>query len=451
MSRLDSDAELYMSGFGNEFESEASGYKGALPQGQSCPQKCKYNLIAEQLSGTAFTAPRTCNRRSWLYRRRPSVCHSEIVPSSSYSKMLNFEQPRTVPGQMRWKPFSSIYIGINFVEGIHTLAYSDPSGCAASSVAIHLYFADKCMTTRERESDRGLAMCNTDGDFLIVPQIGKLCITTEFGLIYVEPNEICVIQQGMRFSVDPMDDSLARGYILEVKGNHFELPNLGPIGANGLANPRDFLTPRANYDCRRVDEPYEIHIKFQNKMFVTEQDHSPYDVCAWSGNYVPYKYSLDKFVAMNTVTRDHPDPSIFTVLTCPSIGKPGTALADFVIFPPRWECANDTFRPPYYHRNCMTEFMGLIKGHYQAKSAGAFMPGGGSLHQCMMPHGPDLECYKMATSQDTSVPKRVADDTMAFMFETSLSLKLSPWAVDQNVDKDYYKCWKGLADLNVRD
>lgn len=294
---------------------------------------------------------------------------------------------------------------------------------------------------------RQTSFYNADGDLLIVPQEGTLDIRTEFGRLLVEPNEIVVIQQGMKFSVDRVKGKMLRGYILEVKGNHFELPQLGPIGANGLANPRDFQVPKARVDPDDLlNKKHELVVKFQNKLFRTVQSRSPYDVAAWFGNYTPYKYNLSKFVTINSVSVDHPDPSIFTVLTCPSLGKPGTALADFVIFPPRWECAQDTFRPPYYHRNCMTEFMGLIKGQYQAKSR-AFAPGGASLHQPMMAHGPDEECFVAASKQDTSSPKRVADETMAFMFETSHTLQLTRWAREYNVDNDYYKCWQNLANL----
>lgn len=346
---------------------------------------------------------------------------------------------------MRWNPYNSDLLieankKVDFVDGLHTLAYTDSEGCAASSIGIHIYLANSDMIDK--------CFVNSDGDFLIVPQLGNLKIITEFGLMFVKPNEICVIQQGMKFSI-LSDDKQLRGYILEVKGNHFELPNLGPIGANCLANPRDFETPRAHIDNKsQLNRKYKIILKFQNELFEAEQPHSPYDVAAWFGNYVPYKYNLDKFVSVNSVSVDHPDPSIFTVLTCPSIGKLGTALADFVIFPPRWECASNTFRPPYYHRNCMTEFMGLIKGQYQAKS-GKFAPGGGSLHQSMLPHGPDEECFKMASTQDTSKPKRVADETMAFMFETSLTVKLTDWARNQNVDNDYHKCWESLANFSL--
>lgn len=371
---------------------------------------------------------------------RPSVCHRPFKPIEQ--TLVCFKGGKTNPNQVRWNPYdSSILKGqkVDFVEGIHTLGYTDSEGCHASSIAIHIYLANSDMVNK--------CFFNSDGDLLIVPQTGHLHITTEFGLMNVNPNEIAVIQQGMKFSVSS-PNSFMRGYILEVKGNHFELPYLGPIGANGLANPRDFETPKAFVDKDNLDKKHKIILKFQNEMFESEQDHSPYDVAAWFGNYTPYKYNLDRFVSVNSVSVDHPDPSIFTVLTCPSMGKPGTALADFVIFPPRWECASNTFRPPYYHRNCMTEFMGLIKGQYQAKS-GKFAPGGGSLHQSMMPHGPDKECFDIATSQDTSQPKRVADNTMAFMFETSLTVKLTDWARNHNLDENYHECWLSLSKLSL--
>lgn len=354
---------------------------------------------------------------------------------------MNFRTGSTDPNQRRWVPFESddIKAGleVDFIEGLHTLAFTDFEGCAYTSVAIHIYLANSSMANK--------CLTNTDGDFLIVPQVGTLRIMTEFGLLIVEPNEIAVIQQGMKFCV-ATEDELIRGYILEVRGNHFELPSLGPIGANGLANPRDFLIPTARVDTENLNSKHKIVLKFQNELFEAEKDHSPFDVAAWTGNYTPYKYCLERFVSVNSVSVDHPDPSIFTVLTCPSIGKPGTALADFVIFPPRWECAVNTFRPPYYHRNCMSEFMGLIKGKYQAKS-GKFAPGGGSLHPPMLAHGPDADCFRIATREDTSIPRRVADGTMAFMFETCMTLKLTDWALSRNVDGEYHKCWAGIPDL----
>jgi homogentisate 1,2-dioxygenase len=429
----------YMNGFGNEFESEDNDFRGAIPRNLINPQRCKFDLIAEQLSGSAFTAPRGSNKRSWLYRFRPSVCHEPFAKITGHH--LDYASGQIDPNQKRWRPFRCSSDG-DFVENLYLLAFSDQA--CPLAISIFIYMANKSMGQK--------CFVNSDGDLLIVPQNEPLTIQTEFGLMHVEPNEIAVVQQGMKFSVDLVmgsgsSDGVARGYVLEVRGNHFELPYLGPIGANGLANPRDFQVPVARVDRENASLGHEIVLKFQNELFSARQAGSPFDVAAWFGNYVPFKYNLSKFVAVNSVSVDHPDPSIFTVLTCPG-AKPGTALADFVIFPPRWECAQDTFRPPYYHRNCMTEFMGLIKGQYQAKSK-EFAPGGASLHQTMMPHGPDKQCFETASSQDTSKPKRVADDTMSFMFETSLTLKLTRWARDDNVDHDYYKCWQGIGKLAV--
>ncbi|KAF5296406.1 hypothetical protein FQR65_LT01393 [Abscondita terminalis] len=298
-------------------------------------------------------------------------------------------------------------------------------------VAIHVYACNVSMKDR--------AMYNADGDFLIVPQQGTLKITTEFGKLNVRPNEIVVIQQGMRFAVDVEEPS--RGYILEVYGRHFSIPDLGPIGANGLANPRHFLTPVAWYEDR--DVLYEIVGKYQGKLFICEQDHSPFDVVAWAGNYVPYKYDLNKFMVINSVLFDHCDPSIFTVLTCQSEIR-GTAIADFVIFPPRWSVQEHTFRPPYYHRNCMSEFMGLIYGQYEAKKEG-FVAGGATLHSMMTPHGPDVNCYNQAIKEDLK-PKKIAEGTQAFMFESCLGLSVTKWGAKtcQKLDSEYYKCWKNF-------
>jgi len=282
-------------------------------------------------------------------------------------------------------------------------------------------------------------MYNSDGDLLIVPQQGALSVTTEFGLLHVAPLEILVIPHGIRFSIGV--DGPSRGYVLEVYGVHFALPDLGPIGANGLASPHDFLSPVACYeDCE--GEEWTVINKYQGAFFQAKQDHSPFDVVAWKGNYVPFKYALVNFMTINSVSFDHCDPSIFTVLTAPS-ARPGTALADFVIFPPRWSVAEKTFRPPYYHRNCMSEFMGLITGAYEAK-AGGFQPGGASLHSMMTPHGPDQVCFERA-SKDELKPVRVADGTMAFMFESSMSMVVTDWANRENVDSEYYKDWQPLT------
>ncbi|XP_022649728.1 homogentisate 1,2-dioxygenase-like [Varroa jacobsoni] len=426
----------YKSGFGNEFCSEDPRCPGALPHAQNNPQKCPYGLYAEQLSGTSFTSPREINKRSWLYRIRPSVLHvpfERFLTTNNLSDAWRNQFPN--PNQIRWRPFpvpdGTRGQKVDFIDGLNTICGAgDP--LSRHGLAIHIYI---CCSPMDRR-----AFQNADGDFLIVPELGTLEITTEFGRMRVEPNEICVIQQGMRFSISVNGPS--RGYVLEVYDGHFVLPHLGPIGANGLANPRDFLTPVAWYeDLDGV--MYTLINKYQGKLFATTQSHSPFDVVAWHGNFVPYKYDLTKFVAVNSVSVDHCDPSIFTVLTCPST-KPGVAIADFVIFPPRWSVAERTFRPPYYHRNCMSEFMGLISGSYEAKEAG-FEPGGATLHSMMTPHGPDVNCFRQAT-EALLKPVRVAENSMAFMFESSLSMGLTRWAEEgcEQVDKDYFKCWQGL-------
>ncbi|XP_046405925.1 homogentisate 1,2-dioxygenase isoform X2 [Ischnura elegans] len=405
----------YQSGFANEFASEDPRCPNSLPEGQNNPQKCAYGLYAEQLSGTAFTAPRSENRRTWLYRIRPSVIHEPFEPVKAPYLTSNWDAIPPNPNQMRWKPFTltkeESQMEINFVEGLRTVCGAgDPK--SRHGIAIHFYLCNSSM--------KNCCMYNSDGDFLIVPQMGELIIKTEFGPMHVKPNEICVIQQGMKFSVSTVADE-SRGYILEVYDGHFILPNLGVIGANGLANPRDFLTPQACYEDidlgRDADGRgrYIVYNKFQGSLFIARQGHSPFDVVAWHGNYVPYKYDLSKFMVINAVQYDHADPSIFTVLTCPST-KPGVAIADFVIFPPRWSVQENTFRPPYYHRNCMSEFMGLIVGNYEAKEEG-FLPGGASLHSMMTPHGPDAQCFEDASNAKLG-PTRVADGTQAFMFDS---------------------------------
>jgi len=425
---------LYLSGFGNEFNSEDPRCPGSLPEGQNSPQKCPYNLYAEQLSGSAFTCPRTTNKRSWLYRIIPSVKHSMFKPyTQSYGNVISRWEEEPNPNQMRWKPFEiPEEIKVDFVDGLNTVCGAGDV-LSRNGVAVHIY---TCNSNMEKK-----AFYNSDGDFLLVPQQGVLKIKTEFGKMEVQPNEICVISQGMRFAIDVEGPS--RGYILEVYGVHFQLPDLGPIGANGLANPRDFLTPVAHYE--QLNDEFQIISKYQGKLFVAQQDHSPFDVVAWHGNYVPYKYDLDKFMVINAVKYDHADPSIFTVLTAQSV-RPGVAIADFVIFPPRWSVQEGTFRPPYYHRNCMSEFMGIIKGSYEAKVGSK--PGSATLHSIMTPHGPDASTFTAASNAELK-PEIIATGCQAFMFETSLSMSLTEWGNKscECVDDEYYKCWQGLKAL----
>ncbi|KAK4873701.1 hypothetical protein RN001_013061 [Aquatica leii] len=426
------DELKYLSGFNSEFKSEDPRCPGSLPPDQNSPQNCPYGLYTEHLSGTAFTAPRVDNKRTWLYRIRPSIGHDPFKPFLNSNITSNWDEQEPDPNQMRWKAFDlpSKNEKKDFVEGLNTVCGSgDPR--LKHGIAIHVYACNVSMKDR--------AFYNSDGDFLIVPQQGALKIITEFGKMIVQPNEICVIQQGMRFTIDVKEPS--RGYVLEVYGRHFTIPDLGPIGANGLANPRHFLTPVAWYEDR--DVRYEIVVKYQGKLFICEQDHSPFDVVSWAGNYVPYKYDLSKFMVINSVLFDHCDPSIFTVLTCQSEIK-GTAIADFVIFPPRWSVQEHTFRPPYYHRNCMSEFMGLIYGHYEAKKEG-FVAGGATLHSIMTPHGPDVNCYNQATKEDLK-PNKIAEGTQAFMFESCLGLAVTKWGAEtcHKLDAEYYKCWKNF-------
>eukprot|EP00873_Tetraselmis_striata_P029994 jgi/Tetstr1/450258/TSEL_037294.t2 len=421
----------YLSGFGNEFSTEA--LPNALPVGQNNPRVCPYNLYAEQISGSAFTAPRARNLRTWLYRVRPSVTHEPFHPMDFPMETIvsDFADAPVTPNQLRWRPPAIPEEPVDFVHGLFTVA---GSGSAASKTgfAIHMYTAKSDMVDS--------CFCNADGDLLIVPQLGALEIVTECGLMTVAPGEICVVQRGIRFSVG-LTDGPSRGYVLEVFCGNFQLPDLGPIGANGLANPRDFQTPAAWYEDRECR--FKVVHKLLGKLFTMSLDFSPFNVVAWHGNYAPYKYDLSRFCPMNAVSFDHPDPSIFTVLTVPGT-EPGTALADFVIFPPRWTVASNTFRPPYFHRNVMSEFMGLITGEYDGKKEG-FLPGGASLHTCMTPHGPDTGTFENAIKPESDTLSRL-DKTLAFMFEVDAIPRVTSAALaSPHIDRDYYKGWQGLT------
>ena len=425
---MTSDRHAYMTGFGNGFATEA--VPGTLPVGQNSPQRVAHGLYAEQLSGSAFTAPRAENRRSWLYRIRPAAMHGSFSPFAQARFHNAFGDGPVMPDQLRWNPLPLPSTPADFLEGLYTMG-GNGSPAAQQGVAIHLYAADRDMA--------GRWFYDADGELMLVPQLGRLRIATELGVLEIEPQQIAVIPRGVRFRVE-LPDGPSRGYVLENFGAPLRLPDLGPIGANGLANPRDFETPVAAYED--IEGDFELVAKFQGHLWRADIGHSPLDVVGWHGNHAPYRYDLRRFNTIGSISFDHPDPSIFTVLTAPS-DTPGTANVDFAIFPPRWLVAQHTFRPPWFHRNVASEFMGLVHGAYDAKAEG-FVPGGCSLHNCMSGHGPDAATFDKASAADLSKPDVVVD-TMAFMFETRAVIRPAAQALDAaHRQRDYQHCWAGL-------
>ena len=419
-----------MPGFGNDFETEA--LEGALPQGRNSPQKCAYGLYAEQLSGSPFTAPRATNERSWLYRIRPSVRHTGRFArlELAHWKTAPDGDPHDLPlGQYRWDPLPAPQATCDFINGIRTMT-------STGDARQHLGMAASLYAFSESMTDK--VLLNADAEMLIVPEQGTLDIFTEMGRMIVPSGYIAILPRGMMAKIRT-DATLARGYICENYGAKFTLPDRGPIGANCLANPRDFKTPVAAFEDD--DSLHQLVIKWCGGFHTTTLDHSPLDVVAWHGNYTPYCYDLATFSPVGAISFDHPDPSIFTVLTAPS-ETAGTANIDFVIFPERWLVAENTFRPPWYHRNIMSEFMGLITGQYDAKEEG-FVPGGASLHNMMLPHGPDLDAFGKASTANLKPVKLT--NTMAFMFETRFPQQVSKFAAETDQLQDsYVECWSGL-------
>ncbi len=423
------DQLAYQSGFGNEFASEAEA--GALPIGQNNPQKPPLGLYTEQLSGTAFTAPNTENRRTWFYRIRPSVRHAWRFREVERHHIRTAPNRETDPpiGQLRWNPPPFPDEETDFLTGLRTVCTNGDAHLQVG-MAAHLYLASESMGNRY--------LYDADGELLIVPQEGRLRVSTECGVLEVGPGEICLIPRALVFKVDLLDGR-ARGYVAENYGRYLEIPERGPIGANGLANPRDFLAPVAAY--ADVEEPGELFVKFDGRLFSVELDYSPLDVVGWHGNHVPYKYDLRNFNVMGSISFDHPDPSIFTVLTAAS-DRSGTANLDFVLFTDRWLVGEHTFRPPWYHKNIMSEFMGILYGTYDAKEEG-FEPGGMSLHNMYFPHGPDHDAWMKATTSDLA-PEKLAD-TMAFMFETRYPLIPTDYASSiPALQDDYPSVWHAL-------
>lgn len=419
----------YQAGFGNHFSTEAE--TGALPRNQNSPQQCPMGLYAEQLSGTAFTCPRLVNHKSWLYRLRPSVNHSHDYRPY---QQVNWVSPDhntciTPPTQFRWQPMPIPSEPTDFIDGLYTMvtngSCANHQGGSVSHYAINTDMTDRFFY-------------NADADMLFVPQIGALLLKTELGHLKVEPNQIAIVPRGIRFQVALLDKS-ARGYVCETFGMPFQLPDRGPIGANGLAEEHHFEYPIAAYEQR--DGAFVQIVKFMGRLWQCPMQHSPLDIVAWRGNYAPYRFDLKHFNPVWSVGWDHSDPSIFTVLTSPS-ARLGTANIDFVIFPARWMVVEHTFRPPYYHRNIMSEYMGMIRGEYDAKPNG-FIPGGASLHNCMSAHGPDSDSFNKASNEDLQPYKY--DDTLALMFESSLFWQTTEYALNTDLlEPDYLHCWQNL-------
>lgn len=418
---------IYQTGFGNEFATEA--VEGALPIGMNSPQRAPLGLYAEQLSGTAFTVPRSGNKRTWTYRIRPSVMHKPFERIDNRRWQSKPDDIDITPNQLRWDPLPVPAEPTDFIDGITTIALNGDL-MSQAGIGIHIYTCNKGMGDRY--------FYNADAEMLIVPEMGRLGFLTELGAIQAGPGSIVVIPRGVRFKVEPADGN-SRGYICENYGAQFRIPDLGPIGANGLANPRDFETPVAWYEDREGE--FEQVAKFAGNLWSASMTHSPLDVVGWHGNYAPYRYDLRRFNTIGSISYDHPDPSIFTVLTSPS-GEPGVANCDFAIFPERWLVAENTFRPPWYHRNYMSEYMGLVYGQYDAKEEG-FLPGGGSLHNQMSAHGPDLDAFEKASNADLAPQK--LEGTMAFMFESRYIIRPTKFAMEcSQLQNEYFEVWQRL-------
>ena len=430
------DEFFYSSGFGNEFVTEA--VEGALPVGRNSPQQAPLGLYAEQLSGTAFTQPRGVNRRSWVYRILPSAKHPAFRRIGNMNlKGTPFDELEPDPNRLRWDPLALPKQDAprDFIDGLFTIAGNGDIRTRAG-IAIHLYAANQSMTDRY--------FVDSDGELLFVPELGTVILHTELGPMRVGPGEIAVVPRGIRFRVELTDTELlstgARGYVCENFGANFTLPERGPIGANGLANERDFLIPHAAFEER--GHTVQVVNKFGGNLWAADYDHSPLDVVAWHGNYAPYKYDTANYMVIGTISYDHPDPSIFTMLTSPS-DAPGLANCDFVIFAPRWLVGENTFRPPWFHRNIMSEYMGLVTGQYDAKAEG-FVPGGGSLHNTFASHGPDAGTYATASTADLKPQK--LDGTLAFMFESRWTILPTRQAMEAPFrQRDYDAVWHGLT------
>jgi len=418
---------FYMPGFGNDFETEA--LPGALPQGMNSPQKVNYGLYGEQLSGTAFTAPGHQNERTWCYRIRPSVKHThrfEKIDLPYWESAPNIAPGVISLGQYRWDPLPQGSAPLTWLTGMRSMTTAGDVNTQVG-MATHIYLATESMVDDYFYS--------ADSEILVIPQEGRLRFCTELGIIELEPKEIAIIPRGLVYRVEVLEGP-ARGFVCENYGQKFALPGRGPIGANCMANRRDFKTPVAAFEDRET--PSTVTVKWCGQFHKTRIGHSPLDVVAWHGNYAPVKYDLRHYCPIGSILFDHPDPSIFTVLTAPS-GVEGTANIDFALFRERWMVMEDTFRPPWYHKNIMSELMGNIYGQYDAKPQG-FVPGGMSLHNMMLPHGPDREAFEKASNANLGPEK--LDNTMSFMIETRFPQHLTAFAAKEAPLQDnYIDCW----------
>ncbi|KAK0390073.1 hypothetical protein NLU13_3646 [Sarocladium strictum] len=418
----ENDPYEYQCGFGNRFQSEV--IPGSLPVAQNNPQDRGFGLYTEGITYSAFAAPRHINSSTYMYRARPSAAHfgySEIETKSHIENSFLSLNPKVkpLPQQAEWSPFPLPREDekIDFTDGLHTLCGSgDPN--LKQGIALYVYMINRSM--------EGKAYCNTDGDFLITPQLGILNVQTEMGMLFVQPGEFCVIPRGVRFRVSLADGHpVARGHVTEIWGSTWQLPDLGPLGGHGLANPRDFLFPVAHIDAD-LHVPFTIVVKNTGKHVAIKQDHSPFDVVAWHGNCVPYKYDLTKFVAQSTATVDHTDPSINTVLTAPSL-DPHQPLADYLWFGPRWDSASNTFRPPYFHRNSASELLACIYGQGLGRSD-EFQPGGCSFEGGHTPHGGFGDEYIYERLLQVNEPRKILENQMTIMVESSRTFLFTEYA-----------------------
>lgn len=414
----------YLTGFGNEHLSEALA--GALPIGRNSPQKLPYGLYAEQVNGSPFTAPRAENQRSWVYRIYPTA-----AAQGPWSRMpnLHLDEPETPqessPERYRWRPWTSTAADVDFVDSLFRMCQSGGSR-ELRGMSLYAYWANRSMERR--------LFSSIDGELLILPQSGSLRVRTEMGVLFAEPGEMVLLPRGMRFSVDPLDET-CRGFVCENMGMPFRLPERGLIGANGLANERDFLIPVAAFEVD--DSKFESIAKFGGRTWRSSLKRTPFDVVAWHGTYAPCKYDLRRFNAIHSVSYDHTDPSVFTALTSPS-GVAGVANVDFAVLPPRWLVANDTFRPPYYHRNIMSEIVISLRGSPESRGKD-YKIGSSHIHNSMAPHGPDPDILQKASN--TSLEPRW-EDTLMVMFESFLPYTVTAEALrSPNRDTSYESNW----------